>query len=68
MSGIVRENLLKDINYSPYCGNNIARDLPKGCSNPRTKFNGEQFICPKCNWTSSFPLDFIEIYKLKHNL
>ncbi len=62
-NSIVRENLMTEINYSPYCGG-FARIK---CSNPRTKFNGEQFICPECGWRSEFPKDFIEKYKNKWN-
>jgi len=65
---IVRNNLMKDPYYSPYCGNNVARPpLGNGCHNPRTVWNGEQFVCPKCGWTSQFPNDFIERYKAKHH-
>ena len=60
---IVRENLMTEPGYSPYCGNNTSRTALGGCDNPRTKFNGEQFVCPKCGWTSSFPINFITRYK-----
>lgn len=53
--------------YTPYCGNDIARHLKGGCDNPRTKWNGSQFVCPKCGWKSAFPSDFIERYKKKWN-
>lgn len=62
---IVRENLMTRKGYSPYCGNNISRSDIGGCDNPRTKWNGEQFECPRCKWVSQFPLDFIERYKAK---
>lgn len=62
---IIRENLMNEKNYSPYCGNNIHRHKIGGCFNPRTYFNGKQFVCPNCNWTSNFPDDFIERYKMK---
>lgn len=64
MNSIVRTNLLADINYRPYCGNNV------GCYNPRTEYipTEWQFICPNCKWRSSFPTDFIKQYKKKHNL
>jgi hypothetical protein len=64
---IVRENLMTEKGYEPYCGNNEPRHYPYGCDNPRTKWNGEQFVCPNCGWTSQFPSDFIERYKLKWN-
>lgn len=60
---VVRENLMTREGYSPYCGNNISRDKKGGCNNPRTNWNGEQFVCPQCGWTSNFPPDFITRYK-----
>jgi len=65
---IVRENLMTEKGYTGYCGNNISRSLPLGCDNPRTVFNGEQFVCPRCKWVSNFPKDFIDRYKAKWNL
>lgn len=62
---IVRENLMNEPNYSPYCGNPISRMVKGGCDNPRTKFNGSQFICPHCNWVSEFPTEFIQRYKAR---
>ena len=54
---IVRNNLMTQKNYTPYCGN------IKGCSMPRTKFNGKQFDCPCCKWQSMFEEKFITEYK-----
>lgn len=65
---IVRENLMIEQYYSPYCGNNLSRRVKGGCSNPRTKFNGTQFVCPECGFVSGFPEDFITRYKAKWNL
>ncbi len=61
---IVRENLMKDKNYRPYCGN------WNNCYNPRTEYRAVdgQFICPHCKWVSQFPKDFIDRYNAKHNL
>lgn len=56
---IVRKNLMEQKNYAPYCGNDKCREMP------RARFNGEQFVCPDCGWTSSFPADFIAEYKAK---
>ena len=58
---IVRDNLMTQKDYSPYCGNDIC----KYCM-PRTRWHSEkeQFIC-NCGWVSEFPLDFIERYKKK---
>ena len=67
-NSIVRENLMTVSGYTPYCGNNISRKEIGGCDNPRTKFNGEQFICPKCGFRTTFPRDFIEKYKAHWNL
>lgn len=60
---IVRQNLMDDKNYRPYCGNNVS------CYNPKTELrtNG-QFICPHCKWISAFPEDFVKRYKEKHSL
>lgn len=63
---IVRENLMTREGYSPYCGSNEPRPpFGKGCDNPRTIFNGEQFYCPKCSFVTEFPKEFILEYK-KH--
>lgn len=56
---IVRANLLEKPGYTPYCGK-------KSCKykEPRTTFNGTQFICD-CGWVSQFPKEFISLYKKK---
>ena len=59
----VRHNLLTREGYSPYCGAAINSK----CSMPRTKWNGEQFVCPECGYTTIFPNDFIAYYKQKWN-
>lgn len=59
---VVRHNLLTEKNYTPYCGSNNVR-----CDMPRTKFDGEQFVCPKCGFRSEFPKEFIDYYKQKWN-
>lgn len=61
----VRENLMTVPNYSPYCGNDKCKFTLWSSSNPRTKFNGSQFVCPSCGWTSQFPEDFINRYKVQ---
>lgn len=48
--------------YTPYCGNDECKNMP------RTRFNGEQFRCPCCGWTSQFPKEFIKQYKQKWNI
>ena len=65
---VVRENLMTEPNYTPYCGNNVASNAPGGCNNPRTKWNGSQFGCSNCGWVSQFPQDFIIRYKQKWNI
>lgn len=61
---VVRENLMNDRNYRPYCG---AEHCTHGM--PRTKYNQElgQFRCP-CGWVSVYPKEFIERYKEKWGL
>lgn len=58
---IVRDNLMNEKGYSPYCGNDTCFELP------RTSFNGHQFVCPCCSWKSSFDEQFIVEYKDKWN-
>jgi hypothetical protein len=55
---IVRENLMKQKGYPPYCGNR-CKEMP------RTRFNGDQFECGCCGWKTSFPIEFIDEYKRK---
>lgn len=57
---VVRENLMNESGYTPYCGQG-CRIMPRTVWNP----NKNQFSCPCCGWTSSFPRDFIERYKQK---
>lgn len=59
---IVRNNLMNEKGYSPYCG------AIKRCSMPRTKFNGQQFVCPECRWVSQFDAEFIAAYKKKWDI
>lgn len=62
---IVRGNLMKEENYTGYCGS----DPKYRCSCPRTRWISSlnQFQCPECNWISSFPIEFINHYKQKWN-
>ena len=66
---MVRENLMTEPNYTPYCGNPISRMEYNGCDNPRTIWSNEkeQFYCPHCFWESVFDDDFIKRYKDKWN-
>lgn len=67
---VVRQNLINEKEYTPYCGNNLPRYAVSGCRNPRTVWNPllNQFICHECGWISKFPDDFIEKYKSKWGL
>lgn len=56
---IVRENLMARPGYTPYCGGEKCRIMP------RTTWTGDQFKCPSCNWVSAFPPEFIAQYKAK---
>ena len=59
-NSIVRENLINVEGYTPYCGSNIPRPpVGNGCDNPRTVFNGEQCVCLKCGYKTTFPNEFI---------
>jgi len=48
---IVRHNLLKDKNYSPYCCE--CRTME------RMRFDGKQFYCRHCANKTNFDADFI---------
>lgn len=62
---VVRQNLMDNINYRPYCGS-LYKD---NCYQPRTELRTDgQFICPNCKWISKYDDDFILRYKQKHNL
>lgn len=58
---IVRDNLMNEEGYSPYCGRGYS-----ACTfrMPRTTFTDDQFEC-RCGWRSEFPDEFIEEYKKK---
>ncbi len=69
-TSIVRENLMKDKDYTPYCGNPTPKREKGGCSCPRTHFNKDikQFSCSECGWVSRFDKEFIHRYINKHSL
>lgn len=56
---VVRENLMNEPGYTPYCGNGKCPALM-----PRTRFDGDQFKCA-CGYRTQFPADFIAEYKAK---
>ena len=56
----IRENLMNEQGYTPYCGNDECWGRW-----PRTKYSAGQFHCQFCNWKSQFPPEFIEEYKKK---
>lgn len=60
----VRQNLMSDRTYSPYCGADRCRYVY-----PRTTWDNtaKQFKC-RCGWMSSFPAEFISRYVEKHQL
>ena len=53
----VKDNLLTRKKYTPYCGSRNCITMPM------TIFNGEQFRCSDCGWTSSFEKEFIDKVK-----
>ena len=60
---IVRDNLMNQPHYSPYCGT-----VSRRCSMGRTTFNGKQFVCHECGWVSGFDAEFIAAYKKKWDI
>lgn len=58
-TSVVRNNLLTQPGYTPYCGADPCR-----LRWPRTVWDGAQFKCP-CGWRSEFPADFIAEYRAK---
>ena len=62
---VVRENLMNEPGYSPYCG----AAMNSRCPMPRTVWDAtkNQFVCPHCGFTTEFPADFITRYKAKWN-
>lgn len=67
---IVRQNLMTIQGYTGYCGSALCKPRTRYSPErwPRTVFNGDQFVCPKCNWVSEYPIDFITRYKKKWNI
>ncbi len=59
---LVRENLMTEKYYSPYCGADKCN-----AHWPRTTFNGKQFTC-RCGWVSVFDDSFIGEYKTKWDI
>jgi len=59
---IVRNNLLTQKGYTPYCGSEHCTIMP------RTRFNGEQFKCHSCGWKSTFEKSFIIKYQKFNSL
>lgn len=69
-TSIVRNNLMNEPGYSPYCGS-VFPEHPNyhTCSAPRMSWDKglSQFKCPCCGWVTELPADFIERYKAKWN-
>jgi hypothetical protein len=61
---IVRNNLMTDEGYTPYCG----RDAKCSGRWPRMVFTGKQFKCPSCGWETQYEPEFIKAYLEKWNL
>lgn len=58
IKSVVRKNIIKNPNYTPYCGSTCSKM-------PRTFFNGKQFECPCCGWQSNFEEEFINKHRNK---
>lgn len=58
----VRTNMMKDPNYVPYC-----IPCPGLQRYKRTNVIGT-IKCPNCSRTETYPKDFIDRFKAKHNL
>jgi len=62
---VVRENLMTEPGYTPYCG----APMKSRCTMPRTIWDPKlnQFKCSHCSFVTEFPADFIERYRVKWN-
>jgi hypothetical protein len=59
---VVRQNLLTQAGYAPYCGaQDCAHDWP------RARWDGDQFQCD-CGWRSALPASFVAEYRAKWGL
>lgn len=57
----VRTNMMKDVNYVPYC-------MTSGCQRySKTNVIGT-LKCHRCGDEVTYPKDFIDKFKAKHNL
>lgn len=67
-STVVRENLMNEPGYTPYCGA-AMKPVGRQCTMPRMAWNPDlnQFKCPHCGFVTEFPADFITRYKAKWN-
>jgi len=59
---IVRDNMMTQRGYTPYCGNQHCGTMP------RTFWNGAQMQCRHCGWQSSFELEFVAAYTEKWSI
>ena len=66
---IVRNNLMTIPGYTSYCASDLCKPRDqyplKGERWPRTQWNGQEFVCPKCGWESKLDDDFRKQYKDK---
>lgn len=70
-STTVRQNMMDDVHYRPYCASVIpGHPNYMSCSSPRMIWDLmlSQMKCPDCGWISEYPEDFIKRYKEKHSL
>lgn len=58
----VRTNMMKDRYYTPYCM------VCPGLQRFGQLGSDGQMTCPKCGTKTQFPKEFIERFKLKHNI
>lgn len=59
---IVRQNMIDDKNYRPYCMK------CSGLQRMNIRLDNLQLQCPKCKSITQFPSDFVNRYKTKWNL
>ena len=64
---IVRNNLMNEKGYTPYCGNQSCKVMPRTVLKKDNNL-GYQFHCQYCGWVSVFPKSFIKKYKEKWGL
>ncbi len=56
---LTRENMMRDKNYVPYCGS--CHEMSRMMRND----NNDGCICPVCDWSFTFPEEFMKRYNEK---